>query len=125
MWNTDNEDNLDHIFNRFGERRNRELNQRFNGWYRAIVEETNDPLNFRRVRVRVPELHDVDTEVERLPWALPAPWHGGINAGSFNHPVIKDVVYVCFEKNHPYVIIYCAAPDSTRFGQHILELHWQ
>lgn len=114
MWNTDNEDNLDHIFNRFGERRNRELHHRFNGWYRAIVEETNDPLNFRRVRVRVPELHDVDTEVERLPWALPAPWHGGINAGSFTHPAIKDIVYVCFEKNHPYVIIYCAAPDSTR-----------
>lgn len=114
MWPVGNEDNLDYLFRRFDERRSADLHHRFTGWYRAIVEETNDPLNIRRVRVRVPELHDIDTEVERLPWALPAPWHGGTNAGSFSNPAIKDVVYICYEKNHPYVPIYCAAPDSTR-----------
>jgi len=111
---TVNEDNLDILFARFGERRNTDLHHRFSGWYRAIVEETNDPLNIRRCRVRIPELHNIDTEVEMLPWAIPAPWSGGINAGSFAHPAIKDVVYVCYEKNHPYVPIFCAAGDPTR-----------
>jgi hypothetical protein len=114
MWAPGNEDNLDVLFQRFGDRRSADLHHRFSGWYRAIVEETNDPLNIRRVRVRIPELHDIDTEVEMLPWAIAAPWHGGTNAGSFANPAIKDIVYICYEKNHPYVPIYCAAPDSTR-----------
>lgn len=114
MWLPAHEDNLDALFQRFGERRSADLHHRFNGWYRAVVEETNDPLNIRRVRVRIPELHNVDTEIERLPWALPAPWHGGTNAGSFVSLARLDIVYVCFEKNHPYVPIYCAVPDSTR-----------
>jgi hypothetical protein len=114
MWDPIVEDNFDHLFKRFGDRRGADLHHRFTGWYRAIVEETNDPLNIRRVRVRIPELHNVNEGVDRLCWAVPAPWAGGTNAGSFAHPAIKDIVFVCFEKNHPYSPIYCAAPDSTR-----------
>jgi len=109
-----NEDNLDVLFARFGDRRSADLHHRFSGWYRGIVVETNDPLNIRRCRVRIPELHNIDTKKERLPWAIPAPWSGGINAGSFANAAIDDVVMICYEKNHPYVPIYCAAGDPTR-----------
>ena len=86
------DDNLESIHSRFLRNRSQTLNRRFLGWYRAVVEETNDPLQFRRVRVRVPELHNDDVSVQDLPWAIPAPWMGGTNAGSFTHPVIGDIV---------------------------------
>lgn len=47
----------------------------FNGDYRAIVEENEDPLELGRVRVRIIGLHSLDVEetpVENLPWAEPA-----------------------------------------------------
>jgi hypothetical protein len=108
------EDNLDVRQNEFIRRRQVDLHHRFPGWYRAIVEETNDPLQIRRVRVRVPELHNNDVKTEKLPWALPAPWLGGPNTGFFTHPVIKDQVFVCCEKGHPYSLVYCASSDPTR-----------
>lgn len=108
------EDNLDNVYDELFRRRSVGLHHRFPGWYRAVVEETNDPLQFYRVRIRCPELHNSDVKVEDLPWALPAPWHGGRNSGSWASPAIKDIVYVCFEKNHPYTIIYCSAADPTR-----------
>lgn len=108
------EDNLDVRLNEFLRRRQVDLHHRFPGWYRAIVEETNDPLQIRRVRVRVPELHNNNVKTEDLPWAVPAPGLGGQNAGFFTHPIIKDIVFVCFEKGHPYGPIYCATADPTR-----------
>jgi len=108
------EDNLGQVWDTFFKRRSVDLFHRFTGWYRAIVEETNDPLDFRRVRFRCPELHNKSVKVEDLPWALPAPWQGGPNSGHFPVVMIKDIVYVCFEKNHPYVAIWCASADSTR-----------
>ena len=108
------EDNLDNVYEELYRRRTEGLHHRFPGWYRAVVEETNDPLQIRRARIRCPELHNNDVKTEDLPWALPAPWHGGRNAGSWAHPAIKDIVYICFEKNHPYTIIYCSAADPTR-----------
>jgi hypothetical protein len=108
------EDNLDIRLNEFLRRRQVDLHHRFPGWYRAIVEETNDPLQIRRARVRVPELHNNDVKIEDLPWASPAPGMGGPNAGVFYHPIIKDIVFVCFEKGHPYGPIYCASADPTR-----------
>lgn len=108
------EDNFDSIIGEFLRRRDTDLHHRFNGWFRSVVVETNDPLILRRVRVRIPELHNIDVKIEDLPWAIPAPWMGGINAGSSAYATIDDVVFVCFEKNHPYAPIYCSAADPTR-----------
>lgn len=47
----------------------------FEGNYRAIVEDTSDPENSGRVRVRILGFHPLDeksTPVENLPWAMPA-----------------------------------------------------
>lgn len=108
------EDNLDPVHDRFMNRRAMGLHRRFIGWYRGVVVETNDPLQFRRIRVKVPELHNNDAKTEDIPWAIPAPWMGGANAGSWTHPCIDDIVFVCFEKNHPYTPIWCSAADPTR-----------
>lgn len=107
-------DNLDDVFGEFYKRRTADLYHRFNGWYRAIVEDTNDPLIMRRVRVRIPELHDFDVPVQDLPWAMPASWMGGRNAGSWTSCIKGDEVFIAFEKNHPYAPVYTAAADSTR-----------
>lgn len=108
------EDNLEPVHQKFLNRRSIGLHRRFPGWYRAVVVETNDPLQIRRVRVRIPELHNSDVETEDLPWALPAPWMGGINAGSWANSIIDDIVFVCYENNHSYAPIYCATADPTR-----------
>lgn len=108
------EDKFDRLFRNFVAQREVDLHHRFNGWYRSLVVETNDPLGIRRVRVRIPELHDIDVQVRDLPWAVPAPWMGGQNAGSHAYAAIDDIVFVCFEKNHPYAPVYCASADPTR-----------
>jgi len=108
------EDNLAPVWKKFHLDRTSELFQKFPGWYRAIVEETNDPLDMRRIRFRCPELHDSNVKVEDLPWAMPAPWMGGKGSGSWTHPMIKDVVWITFEKAHPYGPIWVAAADPTR-----------
>ena len=113
-------DNIGNVYNKFFEERTKNLFHRFPGWYRAVVEETNDPLDLRRIKFRCPELHDNNVPVKLLPWAVPAPWMGGINAGSFTHPMIGDQVFICFEKNHPYGPIYAATADPTRRRQYSL-----
>jgi hypothetical protein len=67
-------------------------NFRFDGNYRAIVEDTNDPLNAGRVRVRIFGIHSPDptvTPTEQLLWAEPALglYHGG---GILNDKNIND-----------------------------------
>tara|TARA_R100001244_G_scaffold25113_3_gene25516 strand:+ start:22984 stop:25581 length:2598 start_codon:yes stop_codon:yes gene_type:complete len=108
------ENNNFKTFRKFKEIRNNDLWKRFPGWWRAEVVETNDPLNFRRVRFRMPELHDSNVKTEDLPWAVPAPWMGGRNAGSWTHPEIDDIIFINFEKNHAYGPIWTAAADPTR-----------
>lgn len=108
------DDNLINVWDNFHDSREKDLFNRFNGWYRAEVVETNDPLISHRIRFRCPEMHDRDVLVEDLPWAVPAPWMGGKGSGSWTHPMIGDIVFVCFEKNHPYGPIWCASGDPTR-----------
>ena len=46
----------------------------FNGNYRAIVEDNEDPIDIGRVRVRIFGMHSLDpkeTPVDHLPWAEP------------------------------------------------------
>lgn len=108
------EDNFEIAHSKLSTERRRQLSRRFPGWYRADVKETNDPLRMHRVRVKVPELHNENLGPEELPWAVPAPGLGGQGAGSWTSPMIDDEVFVAFEKEHPYSIIYTAAADATR-----------
>jgi hypothetical protein len=107
-------DNLDRVWKRFSEERTADLFERFPGFYRAVVVETNDALQFHRVRFKCPELHDSTLKTEECPWAVVAPWLGGQNAGSWASPIIGDIVWITFEKNHPYGPICVGFADPTR-----------
>ena len=90
------------------------LNKRFPGHYRALVVETNDPLNMMRIKFKCPDMHDFDLTPEQCPWAVPAPELGGKRAGRFVHPVIGDWVWITFERQHPYGPIWTGFADPTR-----------
>jgi len=95
-------------------RRSLGLDKRFPGHYRAIVVETNDPLNIGRVRFKCPEMHDYDIDDKDCPWAVPCLDMGGKKAGRFMSPVIGDYVWITFEKQHPYGPIWVGFADPTR-----------
>lgn len=107
--------NLDDLF----EIREQNLQGRFPGHYRAIVVETNDPLNMGRIRFKVPELHDYNLAPDDCPWAVPCPSLGGPNAGSFTHPCIGDFVWIAFEKQHPYAPVWVGFANPTRLNHHV------
>lgn len=103
------------IFEEFMALRERTLWRRFPGRYRAMVVETNDPLNMRRVRFRCPDLHDQDVKAENCQWALPAFAAGGPRCGSFTSPCIGDYIWIEFEREHPYGPVWTGfAPPSRR-----------
>lgn len=104
----------DRTWANFFSERTRPLSQRFSGMWRAVVVETNDPLNMRRIRFKVPELHDWDLEPDMCPWAVPAPDMGTKGCGRFVAPSIGDFVWIEFEKNHPYGPVYTGFADPTR-----------
>jgi len=112
---------MDKLFGDFFKDRTKRLGDRFKPPYRAKVVETNDPLRDFRVRVKIPELHDEDLKPEQCPWAVPAPDMGGKRAGSWYDINIGDYVWVDFEKNHPYGLIYRGAADPTRRKFYALE----
>lgn len=107
-------DNIDVIWNKFFSARTKTLWERFPGHYRALIVETNDPLNMGRVRFKAPELHDFDISANDCPWAVPAPDLGGKRAGRFTTPVIGDWVWITFEKQHPYGPIWTGFASPTR-----------
>ena len=90
---------------------------RFHGHYRAMVVETNDPLDMHRVRFKCPELHDYNLKPEDCPWAMPMPGMGGKRAGEWRHPCIGDWVWIAFERDHPYCPIWTgfATPSRRKF----------
>lgn len=82
-------DNTHVIWSKFFNHRTRVLWDRFPGLYRALVVETNDPLNVYRVRFKCPDLHDFDLSPEDCPWAVPSNDLGGFRSGRFSHPRIS------------------------------------
>lgn len=109
------QDTLTVNYNDFQEDRKSELkDHKFPNYLRAYVVETNDPLNVGRVRFRCPEMHNSDLAVEMCPWAVPAPQVGGPNAGDWANVCIGDIVFICWEKDHPYTPVYVAAANPTR-----------
>jgi hypothetical protein len=114
-------DNLSRVWDKFNKFRVVDLFNRFPGWYRALVVETNDPLQWHRIRFKCPELHDFDLKAEDCPWADRAPWLGGKNTGSWVHPCIGDIIWVTWEKNHPYGPIWVGFAMGTRRKRYPLE----
>lgn len=114
-------DNLDRIFSKFFAERSKNLFDRFPGMYRARVEETNDPLRMRRLRIRIPELHNADLQPQDLPWASPAFATGGKGDGTWGNFCIGDTVWVEFEKGHPYGPVWVGAATPTRRKMYPLE----
>jgi hypothetical protein len=114
-------DNLDRVWEKFHRERVASLFDRFPGFYRAEVVETNDPLQWHRVRFRCPELHDSELKAEDLPWADKAPELGGKNTGAWRHPCIGDIVWITFEKNHAYGPIWVGFATGTRRMRYVLE----
>src|SRR6185369_6859294 len=108
------DDNLDNVWSKFLHKRKEDLFHKYTGWYRAIVVDTNDPLRMHRIRFKIPELHNNDSKSEDLPWAAPAFSFGGHGAGAWSHPCIGDIVWIVFEKGHPYSPIWTGAADATR-----------
>lgn len=107
-------DNISTVWSKFFEHRTRTLWERFPGYYRALVVETNDPLSMLRVRFKCPDMHDFNLQTSDCPWAVSAFDLGGKRAGRFVAPVIGDWVWITFERQHPYGPIWVGFCDPTR-----------
>ena len=78
--------------------------QNLNALYCGIVEDTNDPFNMGRVKVRIPRLHGTQEgqhnylSTRDIPWASPALLNGGTNdMGQMIVPVKGSTVTVSFQ----------------------------
>ncbi len=107
-------DNTSAIYHQFFAKRTKPLANRFNGFYRAMVVETDDPLRMRRVRFKCPDLHDWDLKPGECPWAVPCQDMGGKRAGHWTYPCIGDWIWITFERGHPYAPIWVGFADPTR-----------
>lgn len=84
----------------------------FNGFYRGIVVNNNDPLKNGRVRVRIYPMFS-GVHADELPWAIYAdPNMGGTsNIGSINVPKVNSHVFCFFENgDYRYPVYFSAAP---------------
>jgi len=106
-------DNVSSKYDKFFRHRSSELWGKF-VCLRALVVETNDPLNMRRIRFRCPEMHESTLQPEHCPWAVVSPDFGGKKAGSWNNPCIGDLVWVSFEKGHPIAPVVIGFADPSR-----------
>lgn len=113
-------DITDVTWDRFFTERSKPLAERFPGFYRAQVVETNDPLNIGRLRIKCPDLHDSTLRPGDCPWATTAYDTGGFKAGRFSSHCIGDWVWVSFEKQHPYAPIVVGSADPTRTANYSL-----
>jgi hypothetical protein len=104
------------------------LNDKFNSFYRAVVEENEDPEKRGRVRVRIWGLHTEyktksETEgipVAELPWAEPALpiFEGGISGfGMFGVPVQGSHVMIFFENGNYFQPRYFASMPTMNPDQ--------
>jgi len=107
-------DNMHVVWEKFFEQRSKILWERFPGFYRAVVVETNDPLNMGRVAFKCPEMHDFDLESHLCPWAVSCLEFGGKRSGRIVYPCIGDWIWVSFERQHPYAPIWVGFATPTR-----------
>lgn len=109
-----NDEGTEDILERFFSQRQSGLWNKLRGLYRAEVVETNDPLILGRIRVRIPELHDRNLRPEECPWAVKPPGFGSPGAGTWGSFNIGDIVFIAFEKEHPYAPVCLGGAYSTR-----------
>lgn len=82
----------------------------YNGIYRGVVMDINDPLKLGRCKIRVPSIHGnlQGSDINLLPWArYISPLPTGSNKGMYILPEINDVVWLFFEggdKSYPVYI---------------------
>ena len=114
-------DNLSEVWGAFFQQRTVNLFNRFDGMFRAIVVETNDPLQMQRIRWKSPEFHDFNMKTEDCPWAVSSFALGGKNAGSWESAMIGDMVWISFEKAHVYGPIWTGFAPGTRRRRYPLE----
>lgn len=91
----------------FGERQ-----PKFDGFYRGIVVDNDDPSKAGRVKVRVMPMFEGVDEAS-LPWAIMAdPGMGGLSdQGSIRVPGVDAHVFVFFENSdHRYPVYFAGAP---------------
>ena len=84
----------------------------YDGFYRGIVVDTNDPLQSGRIQIRVYPMFKGVLDAD-LPWAIKAdPEFGGAaNVGGSRVPEIGAHVYVFFESgDHRYPVYFAGAP---------------
>lgn len=94
----------------------------YHGLYLGIVEDTTDPMNLGRCRIRIPDISGGlnDTPINNLPWASPcfAPW-------SFNVPQVGDQVWILFIQGnieYPVYMGWCPSiPSSPQVRARVLQ----
>jgi len=90
----------------------KERSQEFNGFYRGVVVDNNDPTKSGRVTIRVfPMFRGVSDAA--LPWAILADtgFGGSANTGSVNIPMIGSHVWLFFENgDHRFPVYFAGAP---------------
>lgn len=83
---------------------------RYYSSYRAVVCDTDDPLQIGRVRLVIPEISGTD---QYSYWAIPKGAFSGTGFGSQIIPPVGEIVWAEFERGHPEVPIY----SHGHFGQ--------
>lgn len=88
----------------------------FPGFYRAIVDRTDDPEQRGRIQVRVPTVSGAINTINV--WVKPAIMGAGDKRGWFWPPDQGDVVYVTFRQGHPgkpesYIGGFYGYPDNA------------
>ena len=86
--------------------------EKFHGFYRGEVVDTNDPKQSGRVRIRIYPMFSGVRDAD-LPWALFAdPAMGGLSdTGSFHIPAIGSHVFCFFENgDHRFPVFFAGAP---------------
>jgi hypothetical protein len=90
----------------------------FNGIYRGLVVDNNDPQKLGRIKVKIfPMFYNLDSKL--LPWAVPAfPLFSGAgsDSGSFCVPNVDSYVFVFFECFHYDQPVYFAEAQTAQKG---------
>lgn len=83
---------------------------RFNGLWKAIVEDNKDPEKRGRARMRVQQIYQ-NISSEALPWAEPAamPYGGSRDIGFIFPPEVGSMYWVMFEQGDPDLPVYLGA----------------
>ena len=99
----------------FNQKHEREkFDYRFNGMYRGIVVDVDDPKVAGRVRVRVHSVYD-GVKDDALPWAQYADpfFMTGEDSGSQITPDVGNRVWLFFEEgDHMYPVFFAGAPSA-------------